>query len=70
MKTAFNSHVFLVFGYKQSGGLSQIGFKLYSKMINGALEKKDLIKKTFLLDPEEISIKLFLNAAIPDEYIK
>ncbi|MBC8197885.1 MAG: DEAD/DEAH box helicase [Candidatus Marinimicrobia bacterium] len=58
-----------IFGYKQSGGLSQIGYGLYSKMIKEVLQEKKIIKKKFVIEPEEVSVMLYFDVAIPDEYI-
>lgn len=58
-----------IFGYKQSGGLSQIGYGLYSKMIKETLQERKIIEKIFIFEPEDISVKLFIDMAIPSEYI-
>ena len=58
-----------IFGYKQSGGLSQIGYGLYSKLIKESLEDKNFVKKSFIIDPEDISVKLYIDMAIPLDYI-
>lgn len=58
-----------IFGYKQSGGLSQIGYGLYSKMIKEVLQEKKVVKKKFVIEPEDVSVMLYFDVAIPDEYI-
>ena len=58
-----------VFGYKQSGGLSNIGYGLYSKLVKESLEKRRVLDKIFIIDPEETSVKLYIDMAIPGEYI-
>ena len=58
-----------LFGYKQSGGLSRIGYGLYSKMIKEVLQEKNILEKKFIVEPEDISVMLYYDVAIPDEYI-
>ncbi len=56
-----------VFGYKQSGGVGSVGFELYSVYIKEALTK--LNKQEVLLSPQDVVVKIFNSAIIPEEYL-
>ena len=38
-------------------------------MIKEALQEKNLVEKNFIIEPEDTSVKLFIDMAIPNEYI-
>ena len=58
-----------LFGYNQSGGVSNVGFELYSHFINKALSSLKEQKQPVFINPCDVSINLFNNCIVPEEYI-
>jgi transcription-repair coupling factor (superfamily II helicase) len=56
-----------VFGYRQSGGVGSVGFELYSVYIKEALTKLD--QQEVLLSPQDVVVKMFSSAVIPEDYL-
>ena len=58
-----------IFGYRQSGGAVKVGVGLYNRMINEALQKHNLVEKSWVVEPSEISVSLLDSKSIPSDYI-
>ena len=58
-----------LFGYKQSGGSSSVGYEMYTRMIQRALHDSDGLGLDFRILPEDVVIELYKKRFIPEEYI-
>ena len=58
-----------LFGYKQSGGGSSVGYEMYIKLIQRALHSTKSLNTNFKILPEDVIIKIYSNAHIPENYI-
>jgi len=58
-----------LFGYKQSGGSSSVGYEMYTRMIQRALHDSDGLGLGFRILPEDVIIELYKKRFIPEEYI-
>ncbi len=60
-----------VFGLEQSGHIAAVGLDLYSRIIKGVLDDRRAADSGLppALDADEVSIKLFPGAGLPEEYV-
>ena len=58
-----------LFGYKQSGGGSSVGYEMYTRMIQRALHDSGGLGLDFRILPEDIVIELYKKRFIPEKYI-
>ncbi|MBC8213436.1 MAG: DEAD/DEAH box helicase [Candidatus Marinimicrobia bacterium] len=61
-----------LFGYKQSGGAGRVGIELYSRFVKEALIKnfpQSQDNKERAIPVEDVSVSLFLENIIPDDYV-
>ena len=58
-----------LFGYKQSGGSSSVGYDMYLRLIQKNLQKSGHIKNKSSLLSEDVSVDIYQNASIPTNYI-
>lgn len=58
-----------IFGYRQSGGVTRVGFGLYTRLINESLQKHNIIKRDFIIEPGDISISIRQKKSIPATFI-
>jgi transcription-repair coupling factor (superfamily II helicase) len=58
-------------GVKQSGGIAQVGFELYTEMLNDAVQKLKRQPKVFTPRKVELpEVDLPVAAFLPDDYVK
>ena len=59
-----------LFGYKQSGGGSSMGYEMYTRMVRRVLHDSGSLGLDFRILPEDVSIELYKGRFIPEEYIE
>ena len=58
-----------LFGYKQSGGSSSVGYEMYLRLIQRVLHKSGKLDTGFFVLPEDVVIRIFEQRYIPEDYI-
>lgn len=61
-----------IFGLEQSGHVAAVGLDLYTRIIQGIVRERNLLPDggiTPFLTHDDTTIRIFLNAGIPDHYI-
>jgi transcription-repair coupling factor (superfamily II helicase) len=58
-----------LFGYKQSGGGSSMGYEMYTRLIQRVLYESGNLGVMFRILPEDVVVELYKSRFIPDNYI-
>ena len=58
-----------LFGYKQAGGAGRVGYEMYLRLIQRSLHESGKLNTDFLILPEDVTIEVFGQRHIPEEYI-
>ncbi len=58
-----------LFGYKQSGGSSSMGYEMYTRMVQRVLHESGNLGSDFRILPEDVDVGLYKKRFIPEKYI-
>ncbi len=58
-----------LFGYKQSGGSSSMGYEMYTRMVQRVLHESGTLGSGFRILPEDVVVELYKKRFIPEKYI-
>ncbi len=58
-----------LFGYKQSGGSSSMGYEMYTRMVQRVLHESGKLGSGFRILPEDVVVELYKKRFIPEKYI-
>ncbi len=58
-----------LFGYKQSGGSSSMGYEMYTRMVQRVLHESGKLGSGFRILPEDVVVGLYKKRFIPENYI-
>jgi transcription-repair coupling factor (superfamily II helicase) len=58
-----------LFGYRQSGGSSSMGYEMYTRMVQRVLHESGKLGSGFRILPEDVVVEIYKKRFIPEKYI-